>query len=357
MQKLNREIGSSFYSLANGDKELTVLKQQSNIIKAPLAYFYSGRNAIHAILNEIFIAGRRCTIWLPSYYCDTVVNLIENHFNNVAYYPVNPFEFDHSVNIEAFAKPNDVIIINNFWGLSSFNHKSDTKHNIIIVEDHSHGWLSEQCLNSNADYCFSSLRKTYPIPLGAVVWKPKSKKPFNHYNIANDEAVLSAHTNLNTSLTLKRQYIKNNGEKVKNTFLKHLYKGEQDLNNSQDYTKPDLNLEQLLKSFVHIDPNAIKNENLAFITKKINPSKHFKVLNKKGHTPFGLLLVFKNINTFNAFKICMINQNIYPAHLWPNTTINGTWKYLLNIHIDFRYDIEDMSYLVEKINLWTKNNV
>jgi len=49
----------------------------------------------------------------------------------------------------------------------------------------------------------------------------------------------------------------------------------------------------------------------------------------------------------------MVSHNIYPAHLWPNNTIKLDWKYVLNIHVDFRYSLNDMDYIIETINHWT----
>jgi len=110
------------------------------------------------------------------------------------------------------------VLLNNFWGLSSFEY--DTKSTITVIEDHTHGWLSEACLNSKADYCIAAIRKYYPIPTGGIAWQPKSN--FEFYEATEDESILEAWNTLNYSMKLKRQFIKDNNESVKAQYLKLL---------------------------------------------------------------------------------------------------------------------------------------
>ncbi|VAV86114.1 hypothetical protein MNBD_BACTEROID02-730 [hydrothermal vent metagenome] len=352
---MNREIGSSFYELHESDREFQILKQYVVTLDINFAYYYSGRNAILALLKNITNKQTINTIWLPEYYCDTVVNLVLFNFNNIKYYAINPFEFNEEIEITTFASRSDIVILNNYWGLSTFGYQD--KNRPIIIEDHSHGWLSKQSLHSKADYCFCSLRKTYPIPLGAIIWSPNSKNDLNIYKNIEDKSILKALTSFDKSMRLKRKFIKEKEIDLKKEYLSFLNKGEDMLCLSNTYTEPKKVLISKIKNYINLDVNCIKNEHLEYIYKHLDTSKHFKIIKRDGFTSFGLLLLFKDKSMFNAFKTQLISDNIYPAHLWPNTTINTGWKYLFNIHVDFRYNIEDICYLVEKINLWSKNNV
>jgi len=355
MQKLNKEIGSSFYELHESDREFQILKQHLVTLDLNFTYYYSGRNAILALLKNITSGQTINTIWLPEYYCDTVVNLVLFNFNNIKYYSINPFEFDEEIDVTTFATHNDIVILNNYWGLSTFSYPD--KNRPIIIEDYSHAWLSQQSLNSNADYCICSLRKTYPIPLGAVTWKPNSNKKINFYEYTIDKPVLKALDTFSKYMSLKRLFIKNNKEHVKEAYLSLLDDGEALLNISNNYIKPTDIFVDLVKKYMCLNPNPIKDKHLKYIFKHLNKTPYFKIIKREGVTPFGLLLLFNDLNLFHSFKKHMISNHIYPAHLWPNTNIISNWKYLFNIHVDYRYNIEDMSYLVEKINLWSKNNV
>jgi hypothetical protein len=43
----------------------------------------------------------------------------------------------------------------------------------VLVEDHAHDPASEWANASQADYAFTSLRKTLPVPDGAIIWSPR----------------------------------------------------------------------------------------------------------------------------------------------------------------------------------------
>lgn len=357
MQKLSREIGSSFYELHENDHEFYILKQHKVDLKLNYAYYYSGRNAILALIKNIAKRQTINTIWLPQYYCDTVINLIHSNFNTINYYAVNPFEFDSEVNINTFATQNDIVILNNFWGLSTFNYNYKNKKRPIIIEDHSHGWLSEQSLQSKADFCICSLRKTYPIPLGAIIWKPNSNENVSFYKTTEDKSILNALEKFEKSMVLKRRFIKENENHLKKEYLSLSNKGEDLLSMSNNYIEPNKKLVKKLENYINLNANPIKEKHLKYIFEHLNKSSHFKIIKRDGFIPFGLLLLFKDKRLFESIKSQLISDNIYPAHLWPNTKLNTDWKYLFNIHVDFRYNIEDMYYLVEKINIWSKNNV
>ncbi len=357
MQKLNRDIGSSFYKLFDDDFEYHALKSNTVDFNFEYDIYYSGRNAILALLKKIEKSQSIETIWLPEYYCDTVTNLLNKNFKSVKRYALNPFEFDSKPNIEDFANKNDVVFLNNFWGLSSFNYKLNKIERPIIIEDHSHGWLSKQSLQSQADYCICSLRKTYPIPLGAIVWKPSSDKSLNFYEDTTDVNIQEAFRKFSKSMELKRHFIKEHNQNVKSDYLAIVNEGESLLSNSNNYTKPKQDFFELIEPFIHLDPNLIKKNHLNYAFKNLEESEHFKIIKREGYTPFGLLALFKNEKMFLSFKQHLIHYNIYPAHLWPHNNLASKWKYLYNIHVDFRYNIEDIGYLVEKINIWSKNNV
>ena len=55
---------------------------------------------------------------------------------------------------------------------------------------------------------------------------------------------------------------------------------------------------------------------------------------------------------FNELKTYLIQHHIYPSELWPD---NSEDKFLLNIHIDFRYTKTDMEHIAQTLNNWTKS--
>lgn len=351
---MNRDIGSGFYLLHDGDKELNTLKQNKvSLTNEHYTTYYSGRNAYLALLKEVTLENSIYKIWMPKYFCQNVVNNIAGNYNNVHYYDIDPFQYDNPIDISQFAKENDIVVLNNYWGLFTYSYDINTGNRPIIIEDHSHGWLSEQCINSKADYCICSVRKSYPIPVGAITWVPNSSKASGIYSEEKDEAILKAHVQINKAMALKRLFIKENDQNIKERYLSLLKNGEAQITISNGYMRPDAEIIMAIRSYFDLNPNIVKNRNLEYIGNHLIPSKHFKVIQRKGFTPFGLLLLFNDSNMFQSFKIQMIASNIYPAHLWPDNEIGGQWKYLFNIHVDFRYSFDDIQHIANTINNWS----
>ncbi|MBT8325486.1 MAG: hypothetical protein HKN99_01000 [Winogradskyella sp.] len=343
------EIGSIFHKIISSDAEYHFFKTRRVVFKESFKYYYSGRNALQAILEKVSNQVKINKIWLPRYYCNTVIELVMKNYKNVDYYDVDPFDSFSKAHSLNFASENDVVIVNNFWGLSKFNesYKSD----IIVIEDHTHGWLSKQCVVSAAHYCFASLRKSYPIALGAVAWQPKQKNQLDYSENFTDHSIIEAYKCLNSAILLKSNYLKGIYNR-KDEFLRLANKGEEYLSSSSGYTKPSTNVINSIQKFCFLNINENKYKNLEYVLPKLHHSKEFIIINSEGLTPFGLLVVFEHKRPFLEFKNHLIDNHIYPAHLWPNIDLDQKWKYLLNIHIDFRYSKSDMDYIVKVFDDW-----
>lgn len=350
-----REIGSSFYKLSEDDEAFKVLKNSEITLKEHYTLYYSGRSAFYALLEEIHKNNAVKTIWIPEYYCQNVVNFLKINYKSIKSYYINPFNYNNTFNFQRFAKKGDVIILNNFWGLFDYQYDKNSKDIPIIIEDYSHGWLTKQSLNSKADYCIASVRKSYPIPGGGVTWKPNTKNTTDFYEHKKDDAIEKAFVTLEQSIVKKRAFLKHQkGDKA--TYLNLLSEGEAFITASNSYIKPNAELSEILNTYIKFNPNKIKGKNLEFLYKHIKKSKHFRVLKRDGFEPFGYLILFKDEAVFANFKSFCIQHNIYPANLWPNNNLRTQWKYFFNIHTDFRYTHDDMQHVANVINKWIEAN-
>ena len=64
----------------------------------------------------------------------------------------------------------------NFFGIRKGKAWQDwlSQHkDIILIEDHTHDPFSTWAQQSTAHYAMASLRKTLPIPDGAILWSPQ----------------------------------------------------------------------------------------------------------------------------------------------------------------------------------------
>lgn len=345
-----REQGSSFYKIDGIDDEYQVLKNSEISLNQHYAIYYSGRSAMYAILEHIKTYSQINTLWIPDYYCKNVVNFLKRNYPNLKTYYINAFDCKQIFNYKKFAKYNDVIILNNFWGLFNYNIDNRDKNKPIIIEDFSHGWLTKQCLDSKADYCIASVRKSYPIPGGGVAWIPN--KNFEFYQKKSDIDALIAFEKLKASLYKKYEFLKKNAGN-KQAYLDLLLLGETYITASNSYIKPHGELYSQIEDYIKFNLNTVKSKNLKVVRPLIKPSPHFKIIEREGFSPFGLMLLFKDELKYQNFKSFCINHQIYPANLWPNNTLKTKWKHFLNFHVDFRYNDKDMHYLAGIINKWS----
>ena len=316
--------------------------------------FYAGRYAIKHVIYCILEHKAIEHIWLPNYYCPYVKNWLEQEFSAIKYYDIDPFDADAQIDWSPFSS-SDLVIVNNFWGL---------KENLLpkgerpmVIEDHSHGWLSEGCIESNADFCIASLRKTLPIPLGGIAWKPLKGnckiplKPLKKTSITKEiNPMVKSWELIDKAMEIKATCL-NEDEKVE--FLLANSHGETLLRNTQEIVPLLLEHESIIREHLFKDFNTYKRDNLLVVQQTLKPSNIFKVISGEKKFPFGLLLAFKDWEMLTNFKQFLISKIIYPAELWPQNRIAQEYKFLLNIHLDFRYNKEDLEYMSETINQWT----
>ncbi|UII76145.1 hypothetical protein LV716_18050 [Flagellimonas sp. HMM57] len=317
--------------------------------------FYTGRHAIKALLNAI---GQKQTIkkiWLPKYYCQHVTEWLVFNFSNIDFYDIKPFDAAEKFSITNFSDENDVVILNNFWGIFNYDIPK-TNDRAICIEDHSHGWLSNGCINSKADFCFASLRKTLPVPLGGILWRPDGKKPIdNNLQLVRSVDFDNIWNDISTAMAKKAEHLKSEGGNVsKEDYLNLIYASEAFLHKQYDVVALQRSHLDQITSFLGKDYASYKRANLNHMD-SLDNTDVFQVIDYQNNTTFGLHLVFKNEEAFNAIRKYLIAHDIYPSQLWPDNNIDLPWKYLLNIHVDFRYKNSDMDYITNHINAWLKS--
>lgn len=315
--------------------------------------FYAGRYALKYIFQHICEKYKVSNIWLPIYYCPLIKKWLENEFSTIRYYEINPFDVNEQLDWSLFSS-NDLVLVQNYWGLKKVIYPKGKRP--IIVEDHSHGWLTQGCLESRADFCIASLRKTIPIPLGGIAWKPKkslSNLPFPKVAPTMD-TISKSSMNISWELIEKAMDLKSkaNSHEEKTEFLSTYMNGELYLGENFDIIPVATEHAQIIKSLLLKNVNSFKNKNLAYLNRKLGPVKGYQRLPYKEGTPFGLLFIFKEREALDQFKKHLIGKSIYPAELWNNNPIKYTHKYLLNIHVDFRYSPNDLDYIADSINEW-----
>jgi hypothetical protein len=317
----------------------------------PLDYmlFYTGRHALVHILNSISKQQQIAKIWVPQYYCQHTLCWLKKFYPTLHSYQIDPFNFNNAIAINDFAAKNDVVLINNYWGLSNMQASTAAK-TAIIIEDHSHGWLSQSCQHSMADYCFSSIRKSLPIPLGGIAWSPKGK--LTNTNFKEDASFYALWDKMEEGMRLKKQFMEAKSDLDSNGYLKCFYEVEAGLNQNKKFVRLQESHKKAILQYLAIDSIVYKQDNLKILYAALEDNAYYKIIKKEGRTAFGLGLLFKNQAHFQALRRHLIANKIYPSLLWPDNSLDTDWQYYLNIHIDFRYQAKEMAYIVRIITNW-----
>jgi hypothetical protein len=349
----NKGIGSFFPYIATDAPKLKV--HQSNFSPQNKLLFYTGRQAIKYVIEAIKKEKKITAIWLPEYYCQHVTAWIKNNYSNVKMYTVNPKNEQETINLLDFASDDDIVLINNFWGIDTCKINRGNK-NSIIIEDHSHGWLSKSCKESRADYCIASLRKSVPVPLGGMAWRPDGKNINPNVQITDDTSFLDIWNKILKAMKLKASYEKNlkEDEVEKRIFLEIINKEEQKMHANLNLVPLNKKHECIIEEYLQINFLSLKQENLEKAYALLKPSSDFELINSL-QPGFGLILYLENEKNMTSLRSYLIARNIYPSLLWPGNA--SKYGFYLNIHIDYRYNKGSMEYICTALNTFNKNTL
>lgn len=342
--KIN-EIGSVFHTY-DFSSETQYLSFPTDAL-----YYGCGRYAINALILHQMKTGKWKRLFMPEYFCYKVIGAIRTTGIKLVFYPDYPLADDDEIINKIDFLEGDVILRMNYFGLRGRRDNSNIK--ATVIEDHSHDMFSNWVLNSNADWCIASLRKSLPIPDGGILWSPKhkmggiEKPPLQPNHIKLSE-------NRNRAMTMKRSYLNSESSISKNEYLNVLNETEAVIGSGEISRLSSFSEGILRKIPTYI--NQKKKDNYRSLLKLIE-TRACKVLQCKGtQTPFSLVLLFENNTTRNLIRQKLIENNIYPNVLWEidnkqadNKVIDFSKKILM-LPIDFRYSESDMSWMSQVIN-------
>ncbi len=171
MREPRWEIGSEFHwdTAALVGEESSAAP--SGWLPSRHALFATGCGALAALLGLLAPRGR---LHLPSYFCMNVAEALAC-LVPLAWYRHLPDERGPRLG-SLRAVPGDVVLAQNLFGResrTSWDAWASAHPTITVVEDHTHDPLSDWARASSASYCLASLRKTLPLPDGALIWSPR----------------------------------------------------------------------------------------------------------------------------------------------------------------------------------------
>jgi len=297
------------------------------------------------------------TLWVPSYFCQTVLRDLEPEGIAVRAYGDSPLDGEREpIRIENESR--GAILTLNPFGLRSRMRPLDIdRSRMSVIEDHTHDPWSPLVQSSIADYCIASLRKTIPIPDGGILWspqllaRPSPPLPTEERTGASAEKL--------AGMALKHLYLTGRVAE-KTTFRELVLSGEERIASGEVSGMPFIT-RTLLTGFNAAEWRKRRSENYRVLIDALGGLPNLKPLSPSSAdaVPFGAVLVLPSARCRTDLRQRLIESNVYPALLWSmeSPAIDGIRpadldlsRRSLFLHCDGRYGPKDMTRLAKIVS-------
>jgi hypothetical protein len=322
--------------------------------------FACGRDAFHSILSH----GRQKRGWkrllVPAYYCQHVVASLMRSDLEIALYPVESFRHTPSMDsLQSLApRKGDVLLVLNFFGMARpSDYKPFSECGVEVIEDHTHDPWSDWASQSRADWCVASLRKTLPIPDGAVMWSPAGHDMPESPRVSQGRQNASAEKM--AGMWLKGRYLE--GSPVDKTSYLQLYAHSESTLHALDTSAMTSWSKALLQMLPIRTMRQKRNENGKTLRQLVHGIPGLSPIappDEEGIVPFSCVLSCVNEAAREHVRTELIKESIYPAVLWPlEQPATGRIpahalslsRRMLSLHCDARYSKTDMERVGEAL--------
>ena len=331
-----KEFGSDFHYIDG-------FKGKGNALQDffPKANYYAdGRQA----LIDLYRSQGWQRLWVPEYFCyDVIASLKEAGLDLRFYvdYPGNNDNLNDNENLNLNFRQGDALLRVNYFGMRSY--RSPEKLMVPVVEDHTHDLIGGWAMNSHADWCIASWRKSLPIPEGGILWSPVGLKlPEQPEKSDENERIAAIRWE---AMRMKAWYLA--GEDVEKATFRAGFVDTEEYFDRADVCALDRESSEYLKSFDIRGWYNKKYENWELL--RDIKKEGVKVIRPEdlGCYPFSLVLLFDFQIDRDKVRKALIENQIYPAILWnvPSPTEGEIFKFsrgMLSIHCDARYTKEEI---------------
>jgi hypothetical protein len=305
-------------------------------------WFALGRHAVQALLARLGSP----RLWLPDYFCQEVAR----SWDGVS--EIQPYEDD-----PRWPEPRweslrpgsrDAVLAVNYFGARegaswrAWRARTDC----VLVEDHAHDPASEWATASEADYAFSSLRKTLPVPDGGILWSPRGlplpDQPAG--GVEGSELKLAA-------MLLKGEYLAGGDDALKERFRRLQLDGEARLGESGVAGASAATREALVRG-VPLPWRARRAENTARLLAALHDWEGAEPLFSgwpADAAPLGAVFAFDTKARRDRVRAALREAGVYcPVH-WadaaesPNGRVRDLAGRILTVPTDWRYSTADVA--------------
>lgn len=341
-----REIGSEFWL----EREPVATPHRDG------CYALSGRTAIDLIIQDITKTREVRSVYMPAWGCDSMIAPFLSRGIDIKLYDIHLADSADTAEIicdfcDFCENTTDVFYVTNYFGYENTlpieTVKKFKEKGAIILYDRTHSFLMENDPYLElADYSFASIRKWMGVIGGAVVngVKDCQLKPCPYLECKEQ------------AMRMKKAFIDGDNSINKQAFL-NLYGefGHHLLEDYQNYEMDDLSY-ALYKTEDFAAMRHKRRENAKYLYKNLKDVRFMGELTENT-IPLFVPVFFETAEQRNAVRKKLIEAQIYcPIH-WPKPAqipadfaVNKIYDTELSLICDQRYDLEDMTKMVEVIN-------
>src|ERR1035437_362860 len=286
---------------------------------AHCSFFATGRAALYALCRRWIETHPQARLWLPDYFCLEVVSSLCSWNIPVAFYSDDPQRAVPELSRLPIS-PGGMVLAVNYFGVrlgEKWGAWRESTPSVALIEDHTHDPQSLWARSSRADFAFASLRKTLPIPDGAIAWSPRE---LSLPEAAPGGPPIGSSLKL-AAMLYKRRYL-DSGEtspSLKETFLELQKRGEQILPepNNEAISAWSLDLVRRGAPSLWRSRRERNVRSLLALAPSVVAEKPLFISWPAGHCPFNAVYVFEDEAARDRVRSRLIAAQVYTPVHWP----------------------------------------
>lgn len=311
-------------------------------------WFALGRHALQALLERLGSA----RLWLPDYFCHEVARSWAG-LAEVELYEDDP-RWPEPRWESLRPRPRDAVVAVNYFGVREGSPWREWRERTecVLVEDHAHDPASAWATASEADYAFSSLRKTLPVPDGAILWSPRGLPLPDQPTGGADGSELKL-----AAMLLKGEYLGGGADELKERFRRLQLDGEERLAQSRVAGASPATRESLARG-VPLPWRARRSENATRLIAALHDWETAEPLFSEWTAeaaPLGAVFVFASAADRDRVRDALREADVYcPVH-WADAVASDASRVrelagrILTIPTDWRYSGADMARIASLV--------